>query len=305
MVEPVRILMLLVAVLLVSGCVMPFSPSVPGVAEGVRVVAFEPDFPSIYKGEAVDLRLKLKNAGSFEAGNIDLDLSGLEEWEVTGPSGSCKRFNLIPASAEYGTEGEEIACSWNVASPEVPPRLDVTYSTAATVYYDYVSKSVIRLVSLSRSELKRLQETGKSPTYVSTYSGRSPVTLQLSATSPVILSGDSFEFPLKIRVLNQGGGGLCKREKGADGNCMGTGKDAFDESKLNRVTLHISSENAKVLDCKEGEIVDLWNGREGAVTCRLSADGVSSVPTQIMVEVTAYYRYFTSSETSVRVLPRP
>jgi len=298
-----------------SGCVLPFPTGNTNAGKGLIITDWKSQFPEIYAGEYTVFQAKVKNTGSFEATNIHFQFTGLDEWEynkitVSGweePKAVQKLcqygeegLKLSPPSEEFGTEGEEIFCTWDAKPPKMRESLMMTYTPDLTVYYDYMARSVLSATVLSRMELKRLQETGGEFPFENKISGDSPVLIDASVESPIIVTeAGKVTFPIRITVRNAGGGLICYRMKGKAGGCG-------DSANLNKVSLEITSGSAKLTgDCTNPIELSLWKGSEGSVTCRMQADAPEYALKQIMIDVTAYYRYYTDAETPVKVSARP
>ena len=76
-------ILLVILVILFSGCVSGGTL----LGEGIVIEAFEPDFPQVFTGEQVQLTLQIRNAGTADARELSLSLSGAD-W-LDRPIGSC------------------------------------------------------------------------------------------------------------------------------------------------------------------------------------------------------------------------
>lgn len=285
------LILLFLVILITSGCVIPgFTP--PASGQGLIITEWKPDFPVVYGREKVTFYSRVENSGSFLARKVYFQVNNLESWDyVQASNRECESGNieLLAPNVQYGTEGEEKVCAWTATSPEISAGLHMVYKPQLTVCYDYVSRTVLRTSSISRYELKRLQDSGSGLPSQSTISGSSPVTITASTHSPIIVTDSDVTFPVKISVVNGGGGILCL--PGGQESCT-------DNEEMNRVKLEIKSSTASVVDCPEE--LGLWRSR-GEVTCKMNMQSRTPTLVQNEIELTARYRYCVDAATSVEV----
>jgi hypothetical protein len=290
------VLLILVTVA-ASGCVIPDLPGfgTPASGHGVSITDWKPDFSLVYSNEKVTFYSNVQNMGSFKASNVNFQVGGLESWEgVKSDNPGCDSGNveLNAPDVQYGTEGEEKLCTWTATSPHIEAGLHMIYNPTITVCYQYFSKSVLRTPSISRYELKRLQDSGSGLPSQSTIAGSSPVTISASTESPIIVTDTEVTFPVKITVSN-GGGGLV---------CMAGGfTDCTDSETINRVKLEVSSATATAVDCPT-ELGLFRNS--GEITCRMKMRSRTQTVVQNEIELTASYTYCMDSTTSIEVRSR-
>ncbi len=285
------LLLLFLATVTTSGCVIPgLNPPLSG--QGIVISGWKPDFSRVYPNEDVTLYSNVKNVGSFQARNVYFQLTDLDGWSnVKVSDRDCESGNieLLAPNLQYGTEGEEKMCSWTATSPEIEAGLHMVYTPKITVCYDYVGRTVLRTPSISRYELKRLQDSGSGLPSQSTISGDSPVSISASTPSPIIVTETQVTFPVKISVDNGGGGMLC---------LPGGQKSCIDSEKMNKVGLEIKSTTASVVECPAELLI--WSNR-GEVTCDMSMHSRTPNLVQNEIEITARYRYCVDASTNVEV----
>jgi hypothetical protein len=287
------LLFMFLSIMTVSGCVIPgINPTLSGL--GVEIVEWKPDFSRVYSGEKVTFYSKVKNSGSFIANNINLQVLGLESWSNKAVSDMrCESGNieLVAPNPQYGTEGEEMVCAWTATAPDISPGLHMIYNPKVMVCYNYVSRTVLRTFSISRQELKRLQDAGAGLPSQGMISGSSPVTISASTISPIIMTEKDVTFPVKISVDDGGGGIVCMPD---------SDKACTDSGKINKVKIEIKSATASVAESEcVGELTLLR--RHGEVTCKLKMDVKTPTILQNDIGITASYRYCKESTTSIEV----
>jgi hypothetical protein len=278
--------------------VLPGFPGIiptPSTGQGVLISEWKPDFPQVYPGEQVTFYSKVKNAGSFMARNVFFEVTDLDSWSDVKPSSidcGSGSVNLIAPNAQYGTEGEEKDCAWTATSPNIETGLHMTYRPLLTVCYDYVSRTVLRTPSVSRYELKRLQDSGSGLLSQTMISGSGPVTISASTPSPIIVTDAKVTFPVKISVVNNGNGMVCIAS--GQRSCTGSGK-------MNMVGLEVESQTAAVVECPDE--LGLWRN-SGEITCDMMMQSDTPTLLQNDVEITASYRYCIDATTSIEVRSR-
>jgi hypothetical protein len=288
------LIILFLLIVMVSGCVIPgipgFGPVVTGT--GVLITEWKPDFSRVYAGEDVTLYANVKNMGSFEANNVHLELTDLSGWsnaKLNTRECEMSSLTLMAGDVQYGTEGEEKMCSWTATAPDIDRGLHMVYKPKVMLCYDYTSTTVLRTPSISRDELKRLQDSGSGLPSQSTISSGSPISISASTPSPIIVSSARVEFPLRISVTNGGGGMFCVQ--GAYGTCSGS-------ERTNSVSVKIESTTATPVNCPS-EIVMFAN--KGEVSCDMYIGTRTETLLQNEIDITASYKYCVDASTSVEV----
>jgi hypothetical protein len=294
--RPWIVLTLITAIMFSSGCVMPWFPIAPASGNGVVITEWEPDFSQVYSGEEVTFYSNVKNAGSFEARNVRFQLIDLDGWsDLKSNSIDCEsgNINLLAPDAQYGTAGQEKMCSWTATSPSIERGLHMAYSPKVLVCYDYLSTATLRTPSISRYELKRLQDSGDGLPSQSTISSGSPISVSASTPSPIIVTDNQVTFPVRISVINGGGGMFCVSDDRL--------QSCTDSEKINKVSLEIKSSTATVAECPT-ELVFFEN--RGEVTCDMVITSGAQTLIENDVDITAGYRYCVDSTTRVEVQGR-
>ncbi len=288
------LIILFLASVMVSGCVIPNIPGfgAPVTGRGVVITEWKPDFSRVYAGEDVTLYANVKNTGSFEATNVNLELTDLSGWsnvKLNNPDCEMSSTRLMAGDVRYGTEGQEKMCSWTATAPDIDRGLHMVYKPKVMLCYDYESRTVLRTPSISRDELKRLQDSGSGLPSQSTISSGSPISISASTPSPIIMSAARVEFPLRISVTNGGGGMFCV--PGVYGTCSGS-------ERTNSVSIEIDSSTAVPVNCPS-EITMFAN--KGEVSCDMYISTTTETLLQNEIDITASYRYCVDATTSVEV----
>lgn len=328
--NPILLVLLLLAVLLVSGCTTGQTTA----GNGVAVKEFAPEFSEIYAGEPVNFRLLLKNEGSVEADNVHAELLGLDEdWCSSGATqcdlsegnrmeklpneAECRYqgdgFNMLAPDLQRGTSGSSHICTWTYKAPPIPQGFTISYTPAVRVFYTYTS-GVIKLINFgSSSELRTIQDTGgKLPTEtVSTTN--SPVQLSIETKGPIRFWQDEQKviFPLEITIKNVGGGVACatKGTSSVKGACKATsGEDPKNKVRI-KINFGANNDNMELFtECQEfltGKTISLWKGQSNSVVCEVAASDLSLGATmQRMINVQAIYEYYTDTSSSIKVIGR-
>ncbi len=281
---------LLILILLVSGC----TSAGGGTGPGVVILGFEPDFSSVESGDDVKLYLRVQNQGGMEAENVEAELTGIDptEWGVfvkTKYLGSAG--NLIPPRPEYGTEGETDTSTWDLQAPRLAGTLSQTYSPAVRVYYTYQTVATKPITLVDEDELRRLIQMGQSlPTKETTYTA-GPLLVNI-VTGKYIKSTDQWgrTFPITIHIENTGPGTVGSKYKSFERE---------DYPVDVRITLPNGLGTAG--DCQTYQRIDLWKGKSYDLTCDLRITRAPSITEERTIGVRLEYGYHVDAATTVAV----
>ncbi len=292
------LILILAAVVVISGCVGGGGGSSAGGA-GVIIEAFEPDFPEVFTGEQGELRLKIRNAGSVDATDVEVLIVGVDDTFFPQSAQRGDTFQqLIAGDTARGTSGETQTTSFpfKVDHATVPAGLTVPYTPIARLLYTYHTTTVKSITFLSSYEMRSLQDSGR-PLPAETISSTSgPVGIDITTKGPIrFFDGGSVTFPLEITVTNRGGGVVC-------GN---NGDACADSEKWNKLSIDIQqATNVNIGNCDLSN-VPLFRGQSNTFTCKVTVSGLPAVgSTQKLFQVTAKYGYFVEKATNVKVTGR-
>ncbi len=276
--------MLMVAVLSVSGCILPGNLFPTGAANsgmGVVITEFTPELASVYSGEVVQFMIKIKNMGTFEAsGTVSNDL-GNQEWICS--SQEAESFsNLIAPSEERGTQGEEFTVTWKCTAPSIEDGMRVNYNARAEVEYGYTSLVSKSVTLLPTRELIALRDSGQSLPSELISRSNSPVSIDIQIEGPIRMRDDGMqrvEFPVNVIIENTGGGIV----KDSKVKLVVEGKGGLTPDS----------------DCSQNDLM-LWKGQSQTITCRMNANNVDAL-TQSRIVGQIDYTYITSATATVEV----
>ena len=297
MLKPLIPLSVLAILILSSGCIMQSSGGT-----GVTIENFEPDFSQISSSEPFQLRLKIGNAGSVEAKDVEFDLlntagSGSNN-QLSCEDGCVQRISLFPQDADSGSAGETRTCIWHCESPGgIPPGVKIVYNPIIRITYAYNSNVLSSVSFASQEEIRNIQDSGAAlPSEVKS-STNTPIKLDLVFKGPIRYweGQDRITFPIEISLENVGGGVACYP------SC--SDKDDWSKVKLSLVP----DSGISFTDCdfsQEKEIL-LWEGASRTVRCQAEYSGflgseLSGRETKTL-SVLAEYEYFIEAQTSVEV----
>lgn len=273
----------LLLVLFISGCVNlgivgPTSLS----GSGVKILAFEPEIRSAYSGESVDFQLKIKNMGSFEADNIEVDID-ISEWKCSISTGSSQSFSLIAPSDDMGTEGEEKIITWSCKAPTIAEGMNIPYEARVEVGYKYRTITSKTVTILPTSELIALENAGKALPSETLSQSDSPVMVEVQVKGPIrvrkVGGMSDVEFPVTIKISNIGGGIV----------------------QNNEVNLGVEGVGGlRHSDCDHSRL-PLWKGQSQTITCKMTTGSVNTL-TQARIVATLEYDYLISSAANIEVI---
>lgn len=309
----------LFSLIISSGCVFnntPFNSQTPP-GSGIVIESFrtEPELSEVYSNEEVTFVLKFRNTGTVKAENCFAELLGLDQtWkggegarvnpsnqEVFPLEEECqydrKGIVLLPPDPSTGIEGGDYICTWVYKAPEVPPGLHADYKPRARVFYDYKSFLIKTITIVPKDELVVLQNQGKGLPAETTSKSSSPISLEIETRSPVRTYGESFSFPMVIKIENTGGGTVCENSE----KCRKPAGEVWNQLKLYIELPEGMSFQAE--SCKSEETISLVMGKSQTISCKVEVNNIPDRITQKNIKVTAEYGYFIDKTIQIRVLP--
>lgn len=267
------VLVMLLAVVILSGCtipgtgiVLPF-PDMGGVVggSGVIIKSFVPAFSTVRSGEELDFMLTMQNVGTVKAGNVQVMLLGLDTWGMGAKDEAtfCTWVDGIDAAnTKINSPGETVNCEISRKAPDVPIGLTTTFSPKIRVNYAYRTDLVKSITFASIQELKSMKVRGVSPPMSTTSQTNGPIRFDIKSGPPIKVSDSSAEFPLTITVTNVGGGVVYIDN--SFGQSMFNDNKNVGENKINLVVT--GGTNLDVGDC-DGKEVELWQGKSNTIIC--------------------------------------
>ncbi len=292
---------LLLPALLVSGCVAPIPGVTTGTVSGagVTIEAFEPDFKQIYTGEPVQLQLKVKNTGSVDATDVNVEIFGIEwgdpEEGTTCPLSDSKgkiADKLIAPDPARGTAGGSQTCIFTYKGGQVPEGLTLTFNPSVRVRYQYSSETVKTITLLPIAEARRIEQGGQKLPSETTSSTNSPIALTITTKGPIRVFEDGVEFPIEVQIKNVGGG------------VVATSTDSKDWNKLDYVIKLPAEGVTATTDCKLSGTLTLFKGQTNTISCLVKADSVGNPTLKQVTVSTSNYYYFIDKTTSITVTGR-
>lgn len=281
---------LLIFVLLISGC----TSSGAGTGPGVVILSFEPDFTSVETGDDVKLFLRVQNQGGMEAESVEAELTGIDptEWGVftrTKQLGSAGM--LISPRPEYGTEGETDTTTWDLESPRIAGTLTQTYNPTVRVYYKYQTVATKPVTLVDEAELRRLIQMGRTlPTKETRYTA-GPLSVNI-VTGKHIKSTDDWgkTFPITIHIENTGAGAPGSKYKTYE-------KEDYPVT----VNIDLPSGLGTASGCQTYQKIDLWKGKSYDLTCDLRITVAPRIAEERTIEVRLEYDYYIDATTTITV----
>jgi hypothetical protein len=227
-----------------------------------------------------------------------------------------KGFNLLAPDTLRGTSGGSHICTWTYKAPPIPKGFTITYTPTARVFYSYNS-GVVKLITFgSSSELRTIQDTsGKLPAETKSQTN-TPIMVDIQTKGPIRFweDGQTVEFPLEITITNIGGGVACASPTSDVTSDACKAAVSGEESKNNvLISIDFGATSDKMTlsdECKDFSkyakvAVPLWKGQSNSIVCNVKASGLSAGATiQRMIQVQAFYEYYTDTTTSIKVIGR-
>jgi hypothetical protein len=293
----VPVVILLVAA---SGCVTQTT----GSGSGIVIESFRTDFSDVMSGEDMQIYLKFRNTGPFDAEHIKVTLMNVFDEGRTSPltcSHGCRDIDkLAAAKPDQGTQGESMECVWSCEAPDIPAGVKVTYNPRARVAYVYRSNIARSITLASQDEVKKAQDSGKTLPNDIVAKAQGPVSLDITLLSPVRYFKDQNRIiiPVSVDVSNSGSGTICY-------------PDCEDSGNWDMVSISQEYANSDVgfYDCDVGDNsidgypIEVWQGKARSIRCDIR---IENMPegfgfTRKTVNLKADYGYFVDAQTSFSV----
>lgn len=279
-------------VVLVSGCV-GFGGGGVTYGNGVIILNWEPDFPSIESGDNVRLYLRVQNQGGAEAKDVRARITGIDvrEWGTTDEEEDLD--DITKPDPTYGTSGGIKEAHLNLEAPELAEGITQTYHPIVRVYYEYTTAVAKPIMLVSEDELRRLVQQGKSlPTSTTQYSA-GPILVDIRTGDKIKVSEDWSRktFPLTIHVENIGGGVVSKRT---------IGTREYDNVLSVDIDLP-SGLSFETSDCRSLRKIELWKGKTADVTCEVRITERRLISEEKTIQIEFGYEYYIDASTIITV----
>ncbi|MBN2101844.1 MAG: hypothetical protein JW716_03160 [Candidatus Aenigmarchaeota archaeon] len=275
-----------------------------GSGNGVDIVSFTTETPTLSPGEEGTFEVKIKNTGSVKATNGFVELLGLDyTWSSSGEEilpneekcrHTVRQITLLPKDENTGAQGGEFVCTWNYMAPDTLPIGESTYEPTVRVFYTYETTSVGSVTLVPKEELTNFMEKGGTLKSDVVSQTKSPIKMTLKTRGPVKLVGGKSEFPIEITIENVGGGTVCPDV----GKCKRDGGNIWDQLIID-MELPDGLENK---DCDfVGKATQISMGKSQILKCNLEITGSVNSVTQKYIRLHSIYGYFNDAKMTIRV----
>ena len=310
-----KILFLLVAVILVAGCIGQ-RPVRLDANRGVTINLFTASPTSTKSGNPVLFELEIENVGGTTAKGVTAELFGVEsQWRLASAGNAVVPdtrlegpfARLRPPSLDKDLPGDFKIIQWELVTPEVPQGVAPEFPVTARVQYDYNTSGFLRILSISNEELKKreiLNQPVGDPVEFLNSQGPIKISIGERNRQPIVVDLDDPEpyeyFPMRIEVTNVGDGFPIT---GNDfGRFTGTielrGAGATFDTCLGQT-------GGTFIDLNDAEIpTKLRETKTVALQCDVKIDkaqwGTRGFDT-VTLEFNIFYRYFVDQTVTVKV----
>ena len=277
---------------------------VAGSGTGVVIETFEPDFPQIFTGETAELRMKIKNVGDVDATHAFIRILGIDVLIFQGSGPGCIFGLLLAPDRTKGTSGETQTCSVQFTAPTLPAGLTVQYTPIARLAYQYSTTTIKSLTFLPASELRQLQDSGRTIPAETVSSTAGPIAIDIATKGPLrFFENKEVIFPLEITVSNVGGGVACEQTT-VNNECKDSKKWNIVKLKLDTDMSFVGNQGERCIDLVNDKPIQLFRGQSNTITCKVKASKLPDGPVQKLITVTATYDYFVEKSTTISVTGR-
>ncbi|MCX6815565.1 MAG: hypothetical protein NT120_01805 [Candidatus Aenigmarchaeota archaeon] len=312
------LLILLVSVILVSGCVQQATPT--SASRGLTIRSFDVNPSQVQANEPVLIDVAVDNVGGTTATNAQLDFYGVQDqWrDSTGNTVTSTLTRALgtmtPPEPSRNVPGQTKLVQLELRPPELPQGITTALPLEARVTYDYKTSGFINMPAVSEDEYRRMQINKEVADTATVVNSAGPLAMSMDTQYIPIrvdtTSTDDTVWPLKIILTNVGDGFPITQEddvaiRGAGGKLQGT------------IQLLGPAEFAECLGATSGKSVDLDNSD---ITLRLRSSGSVPIACSIKLDPSTFdtnhpkdtvklifdisYRYYVSSKASVMVTGR-
>jgi hypothetical protein len=276
------LIMLIIAVVFLSGCITPTKKEISDV--GLSTVLTS-DVKKTTPTTPVTFILTVKNLASESAKEISAQLLNLTGWRIEN---SLQNLDELLPTDLY-------TFSWIAYAPSTPNK---TFTPVANIFYKMETKAKLKLRVYDNDYLNTLKPEerekirGKSALLSSSISSKTPVTVTLSLQQPFILTGYSQRFPFVLEIKN-----------------VGLGEVYSDDSyypprdgEKNYVRFGYTGNSTLQCDFGDGDLVKLVNGSK-SIVCRLivTEDDVNKY-SDFSADFTVGYSYLDKASTKIEVV---
>jgi hypothetical protein len=316
------------AIVAASGCTslptwLGGGGSSTGIGNGVAILDFAPDFPSIQSGEYIRLQVRAENRGEIKAYDVKAELTGIDvaEWGGTFGTGwtTSESWDMLPYDKETNTPGTTRTKQWRLTAPDQDKGVNTQYTPIIKLSYDYKTSAQKKIMIVDEAELRRiLQRGGSLPGQSSTYSA-GPLSVEITTGNYEKTAATQFGyenlFPVQIKITNTGGGTVVPPGTGT-GLYGGAYSSVFGDTYNYPIGVKVTPPAGTsfrslgggfsgVDDCSTGTVTkEMWRGQEAVVTCELSVDRLPTYREERPLDVEVFYRYQAEAQTSVMVYGR-
>jgi len=291
--------LLVVSMLILAGCgqetagpsLSPYAGGWKGVIasfEDMGVVSDIGNINEVYENEQFPVDVRVENNGEFElaAGDIDVQLKGVDPGQFGLPSGIISNAGVLERVSEFLPEGGEEVMSFGNAQYDVTGLFYLAHFYA-TVEYPY--KTFVAVTDVCYKEDLRDRSVCNVESSKSSFSSGAPITVTSVKESPA----GRGQFYLEYKISNLGGGKV--KANAADDYSSVYGEVLFDMKTDTSEWECVSRGNTN--------IVRLTNG-EGVIRCKYPKSG--SMPEDTLftkqVDLDLTYIYQSTIDTEVKIL---
>jgi hypothetical protein len=302
--NPALIAILSLLVVLGSGCTGIFPDGGGAVSgSGIVIQKFEPTLTSLRSNDNVVFHLEVQNMGDV-IGKAAAVLIGITptEWQIDEWE---KDFGeLLPADEEAGTPGGTGVADWYAVAPDVYRGEDRSYNVIARMFYSYETRVRKPITFLTSDELRRAAQMGGTPVAGATLVSAGPLSVTVNTGNYVRATGNEYEapyFPVNIKITNNGPGQIAGENYPVGVEIIPPeGTSIMGECPSYAQTEMWSPLYANLpygLDLPASpSIVNIWNGREVSITCRLQVDEPPLYKDERDLRIILDYIYFQDAE---------
>ncbi len=292
-------LLILSAVLLVSGCVTDGGISY---GKGVIITDFDSDFSSVQSGDDVILRVRVQNKGEMDAENVKAQIIGidLDEWGTGfGWSEEKDLGTLLAADPTTSTEGQTKQAEWYLEAPDYPKNIKFTHTPEVRVSYDYKTTAFKPITLVDVDELRRIRDAGRTIPGGATKSSAGPLSVQIKTGNFIKTQDYDDPFPLNIIITNDLTGNVIE----GSGYYGGWGYEDYTSPVKVTITLPPGMSLESSEGCStSGEWVNLFRGRDHLLTCEIRIDTPPEYKVEKFIQVELEYRYYVDASTTIEVI---
>jgi hypothetical protein len=312
-VKKIGLALLLIAVIALSGCIQN-QPVKTDPNNGLVISSFSVDPTKVDKAGSVLVLMDLENLGGITAGNITLNLYGVDDWTTGGAAITPITISdMRPPDPITDSPGDFQTKTIALTAPSnLPPGVQANYPITARVTFSYHTTGTISIPSYSKTLYKIMKDKGQTidgsakventyaPIQVALSKGSTPLVVDDTPTGPA-----STDYGYLIEFVNVGDGWPIST--GASGGRVGVLRGTISVSGLGVTLKECFGQTASgnSVTVSNFDMTTMRSSGRVPVACTVTltkgTSWTSTASGNVMFKIDMYYDYYVEKTANVMV----